>query len=145
MRRLGQVGAHLGCGAFHRLRKCVRAATLMIGSATLLLLAPIAKADLLTSSASSSINFGSVALDTTATDKFTVSIDPGYSLLGGTGSGINAPFSLAFGGCAGTSCTVDESYTATSLGASAVHWALMKPERRRGLCRGRYTAVRPRL
>jgi hypothetical protein len=95
MRRLEQVGAHLGRGVFHPFLKFVRATTLMIGSAAVLLLyAPIAKADIFTSSAPSGINFGAVALNATATDDFTISTDPGYTLLGALGSGINSPFSV---------------------------------------------------
>jgi hypothetical protein len=72
----------------------------------------------LQSSAPSSINFGTITIGKTGMDAFTVTVDKGYTLLGGTGGGINAPFSLSLGNCSGTSCTVDESYAPTGSGKS---------------------------
>ena len=137
MQRLEQVGAHLGRGVFHPFLKFVRATTLLIGSAAVLLLyAPIAKADIFTSSAPSGINFGAVALNATATDDFTISTDPGYTLLGALGSGINSPFSVVIPGCHGSSCAVDESYTPTSVSSSSATLELDECPNGGGNCLG---------
>jgi hypothetical protein len=66
--------------------------------------------------APSPIDFGNVALNTTATMSMTVTIDSGYELSLASGAGINAPFEFSFGSCNGSTCTETESFTPTSLG-----------------------------
>jgi hypothetical protein len=72
-------------------------------------------------SAVPTLNFGSVALNVTATDPITLTSDRGYTIALATGSGINTPFSYSAGTCAGQpgTCTVDESFTPTSIGSSS--------------------------
>jgi hypothetical protein len=67
----------------------------------------------------SQINFGAVAVGTTATYTFTFTPDINFETGGASGSGINLPFDLTFGsGCFGTAaCTVTETFSPTAVGA----------------------------
>jgi hypothetical protein len=71
-------------------------------------------------SAVPTLDFGSVGLNVTATDPITLTADTGYTVALATGSGLNTPFSYSAGTCAGEpgTCTVDESFTPTSIGSS---------------------------
>ena len=72
-----------------------------------------------------SIDFGTVGLNTTASRSVTITADSGYRISLASGTGINVPFSFAFGTCGagggftgpGT-CSVTESYTPTTVGPS---------------------------
>jgi hypothetical protein len=73
-----------------------------------------------------SLDFGGVPINTTASDPVTITVDTGYRTEIASGSGLNPPFSFGFGSC-GTgggfagpgTCTIDESYTPTSVGANS--------------------------
>lgn len=72
----------------------------------------------------SSVDFGNVALGTTATRDVTLTVDAGYSIGAATGEGISVPFSFDPGTCAtaaGTgpgSCVVHESFSPTAPGTA---------------------------
>jgi hypothetical protein len=103
-----------------RIRRLVTGAAILVWSLAIAVGATAAKADEFTSSAPENINFGSVALNTTLTDPISLTADPGYSVQQAGGTGTQGPFSFNFGNCVGQqTCTVDESYTPTSLGASS--------------------------
>jgi hypothetical protein len=95
-------------------------ATILVWCSCLLAGAPAAQAGVFTSSAPSDLAFGPVGLNVTVTDPIMLTSDPGYSIALATGSGINTPFSYSTGTCDGQAgtCTVDESFTPTSIGTS---------------------------
>ena len=70
-----------------------------------------------------SIDFGAVAINTTASRAVSVTVDAGYQLSLASGGGINAPFSFSFAGCSNFpglgSCSVTESYTPTAVSSSS--------------------------
>ena len=73
-----------------------------------------------------SVNFGSVGINTTATQAVTLTIDAGYRASVASGSGLNAPFSFDFDACGagggftgpGT-CTIDERFSPTAAGPAS--------------------------
>ena len=74
----------------------------------------------------SSVDFGQVPINTTATVSIDITVDAGYRTEVASGSGLNAPFQFNFGTCGdgggfsgpGT-CTIQESYTPTAVGANS--------------------------
>ena len=72
------------------------------------------------------VAFGNVPINTTVTQAVTITVDAGYRTEIASGTGINAPFGLSFDACGagggfigpGT-CTVQESFSPTSAGASS--------------------------
>ena len=69
------------------------------------------------------VAFGSVPIGTSSTKTVTVTLDSGYQVIGATGAGINAPFSLNFDTCSsfvgpGT-CTIKETYAPTAVGSNS--------------------------
>ena len=73
-----------------------------------------------------SIDFGNVPINTTVSRDVTITVDAGYRTEIASGTGINAPFSFAFGTCGGGggfagpgTCTVTESYRPTALTSSS--------------------------
>ena len=78
------------------------------------------------SASPSSVSFGNVPINTTASRTVTINVDAGYATQVASGSGLNAPFAFDFGTC-GTgggftgpgTCTVTERYTPTSTTASS--------------------------
>jgi hypothetical protein len=70
-----------------------------------------------------SVNFGNVPIGTTATQPVTVTADAGYQIDLASGTGINAPFSFAFGTCSSFtgpgSCTINQSFTPTAAGPAS--------------------------
>jgi len=108
--------------AFRRGFGCGGAAILILANAALLASPRVAKADAWAGGAPTGLNFGSAALNTTVTDSFSLSLDPGYSYFGalGFGGGLSAPFSLSNVSCgASGTCSFSESYTPTALGSSS--------------------------
>ena len=74
----------------------------------------------------SSLDFGSVPLNTTVTQPITITIDAGYQVSAATGSGLNTPFAFDFDTCGAGSgfagpgtCTIKESFTPTAVGAAS--------------------------
>ncbi len=72
----------------------------------------------------STLNYGSVPVNTSKTFSSTLTIDAGYSFGGATGiSGLNPPFGFAAGTCAGFvgpgTCTINETFTPTATGAAS--------------------------
>ncbi len=72
----------------------------------------------------SSVDFGSVALNTQVTVPIDITVDTGYKILLASG-GLNPPFSFNFGACGAGGgfggpgdCDVQESFKPTSLGIS---------------------------
>jgi uncharacterized repeat protein (TIGR01451 family) len=71
-------------------------------------------------------DFGSVALNTTASKDIDVTLDAGYriSIAADNGGGLNAPYSFDFGTCTSTTvgpttCHITESFTPTVTGATS--------------------------
>ncbi len=70
--------------------------------------------------APASLDFGAVSLSATKTLPSTITVDAGYTVQVASGSGLNPPFSFAFGTCSdfagpGT-CTVQETFAPTTVG-----------------------------
>lgn len=89
------------------------------------LLAVAAGALLVTGSAAATIlgptqiDFGPVAVGTTASYTFTLTADSGYAVFVASGAGINAPFGFNIGsGCAST-CVATENFSPTATGRSS--------------------------
>ena len=71
----------------------------------------------------SSINFGSVPINTSVHAPVTVTVDAGYSVSLASGGGISPPFSFSFGTCSGFSgpgtCIVQETFTPSAVGPAS--------------------------
>jgi hypothetical protein len=65
------------------------------------------------------LHFGNVGINTTATLGNGVTTDSGYSVQIASGSGLNPPFGFDFGDCGVTdaSCTVNSTFSPTSIGS----------------------------
>ena len=67
------------------------------------------------------VSFGNVPLNTTVSHAVTITVDAGYAAELASGTGINLPFHFDLGTCGGAgagTCTVNESFTPTALGAA---------------------------
>jgi hypothetical protein len=69
----------------------------------------------------SSVNYGNVPINTTATATIAVTPDPGYAVELASGSGLNPPFGFNFGTCSGSTgtCNVIETFRPTSNASSS--------------------------
>jgi hypothetical protein len=72
------------------------------------------------------VDFGNVAINTSASRTVTLTVDSGYRYGGATGTGVAAPFGLGGGTCAASggftgpgTCTVSETFSPTSLALSS--------------------------
>jgi uncharacterized repeat protein (TIGR01451 family) len=106
----------------------VRACGVLIAALLLLLVAPgVAAAG---SANPASVNFGDVALNTTASQPVAITVDAGYEIIAATGSSaLNPPYHFAFGTCTGPfvgpgTCSVTESFTPTSVGPASADLSL---------------------
>ena len=84
----------------------------------------------------SSLDFGSVPINTASTKSVTITADSGYTISLASGGGINPPFSFGFGTCSGFSgpgtCSVQETFTPTAVVSGERHAERVRvPDRRR--------------
>ena len=84
------------------------------------------------------VSFGDVPINTTVSQAVKITVDAGYAAELASGTGINLPFHFDLGTCGGTggTCTVNESFTPTALGAASGTTTVFECPIAGGLCIG---------
>jgi hypothetical protein len=91
-----------------------------------------------------SVDFGTVPVNTAVTRQVSITVDDGYAVGFATGSGLNPPFSFAFDNCAGPgggftgpgTCTIAETFRPTSAGTSTATLTIQECPVAGGACVG---------